>query len=143
MKVSIKRLDSSLPLPSYASKGAVGFDLSAGEEVVIPPQEVRLIPTKMVIAVPRGYMLMIVARSSTPLKRGLMLANGVGIIDQDYCGPEDELKIEVYNFTNQAVKIKRGERLAQGILVKIEKAQWQEKKQLKKRTRGGFGSTGR
>lgn len=142
MKVQIKRLDNSIELPKYQTGGAVAFDLSAREDMVIKSQEIKLVPTGLVVCVPSGYMLMLAARSSLPLKKGLMLPNSIGVIDQDYCGPEDELKIQLYNFTNQAVEIKKGERLAQGIVVKIEKADWEEVAELPAATRGGFGSTG-
>ena len=69
------------------------------------------------IAVPNGYFLGIFARSSTPLKRGLMVANGVGVIDADYCGPADEIKIQVLNITDAPVKVTAGDRLAQGIVL--------------------------
>ena len=67
--------------------------------MVVQPGEVTLVPTGLVIEVPDGHLLGIFARSSTPLKRGLMVANGVGVVDPDYSGPKDEIKIEVLNFT--------------------------------------------
>src|SRR3989344_2458570 len=142
MKINIKRLDKSIALPQYQTNGAVAFDLSAREDLFIPSKEIKLVPTGLVVCVPAGYMLMLAARSSLPLKKGLMLPNSIGVIDQDYCGPEDELKIQLYNFTDQAVEIKKGERLAQGIVVKIEKAEWAETEDLENNNRGGFGSTG-
>jgi dUTP pyrophosphatase len=70
-----------------------------------------------------------------------MVANGVGVVDSDYCGPTDEIKIEVYNFTTTAVAVKRGDRLAQGLLIPVVRAEWQERAP-EKVARGGFGSTG-
>jgi dUTP pyrophosphatase len=96
----------------------------------------------LVIAVPDGYFLGIFARSSTPLKRGLMVANGVGIIDSDYCGPDDEIKIQVLNITDAPVKVARGDRLAQGIVLKSPRVEWEEVDEMRVPTRGGFGSTG-
>ncbi len=87
-------------------------------------------------------MLMIASRSSLPIKKGLILANGVGILDQDYCGPADELKLELFNITEKEVEIKRGERLAQAMLVKIEKADFEEMNIENNESRGGIGSTG-
>ena len=87
MLLRIKRLDPTIPLPTPATGGAAGFDLAAAEDVAIPPHQIRLVGTGLVIAVPDGHFLGIFARSSTPLKRGLMVANGVGVVDADYCGP--------------------------------------------------------
>lgn len=143
MRVKIKRLDKSLSLPIYATSGSAAFDLAASEDIIVPSHEIRLIPTGLIICAPPGYMLMIAARSSLPLKRGLTLPNGIGIIDQDYCGPEDEIKIQVYNFTDKSVEIKKGDRIAQTLFLKIERAEWEETYELENQTRGGFGSTGR
>src|SRR4029078_11360245 len=115
--VRIRRLHPSVPLPQYQTAGAAGFDLAASEDVVVAPSSIALIPTCLVIQVPAGHFLGVFARSSTPLKRGLMVANGVGVIDRDYCGPEDEIKIQVLNFTAEPVTVSRGDRLAQGIIL--------------------------
>src|SRR6185295_8740414 len=104
-------------VPAYQSAGAAGFDLASSVEMVVKPGEVTLVPTGLVIEVPEGHLLGVFARSSTPLRRGLMVANGVGVVDPDYCGPKDEIKIEVFNFTSSRVKIARGDRLAQGIIL--------------------------
>ena len=142
--VSIRRLDPSIPLPAYQSPGAAGFDLAASADVDVAPNAIALIPTGLVIAVPAGHFLAIFARSSTPLKRGLMVANGVGVIDEDYCGPADEIKIQVLNFTNAPVSVKKGDRLAQGIFIPILHADWREaESDLREGSRGGFGATGR
>ena len=71
-----------------------------------------------------------------------MLANGIGIIDQDYCGKNDEIKVLIYNFTNNTVTVKKKERIAQAILVKIARASFTEANETKTKSRGGFGSTG-
>ncbi len=71
-----------------------------------------------------------------------MVANGVGIVDADYCGPADEIKIEVLNFTQAPVEVKRGDRLAQGVILSYARAEWQELASAEAPTRGGFGSTG-
>ena len=106
------------------------------------PGEVALVPTGLVIHVPPGHFLGVFARSSTPLKRGLMVANGVGVVDSDYCGPLDEIKIEVVNFTQAPVSIRRGDRLAQGVFLPYARAEWQEGDVPAQPTRGGFGTTG-
>lgn len=139
--VRILRIDPSVPLPSYETAGAAGFDLAARVDMTIAPGEVALVPTGLVIEVPPGHLLGVFARSSTPLKRGLMVANGVGVVDSDYCGPADEIKIEVLNFTARSVSIRRGDRLAQGVIMPIVRAEWQEEREMTRPTRGGFGAT--
>ena len=143
MHVRVHRLSDAARLPSYETAGAAGFDLAASADVTIGPGEVRLIPTGLVIEVPRGHFLGIFARSSTPLKRGLMLANGVGVVDSDYCGPNDEIKIQVLNFTASPVTVNAGDRIAQGVILPFVRAEWQEEETAASATsRGGFGSTG-
>ena len=141
MKVKIKRLDTDLPLPQYETDGSVGFDLLCRESVTIAPQTVALIPANVVIETPPGYMLLVTLRSSTPRKLGLLIPHGVGIIDQDYCGEGDEIQIQVYNFTDQPVTVERGDKIAQGIFVRVDTAEWSEVPQMESETRGGFGST--
>ena len=141
MKVRIKRIDKSLPLPEYKTKGAAAFDLASRISVTIAPKEIIRVPLNVVIEPPEGYMVMLAARSSLH-KRGLMLAHSVGIADNDYCGDGDEYIIPLYNFTNEAVTIPRGERIVQGILKKYDKADWEEVAEMGNKTRGGLGSTG-
>src|SRR3954451_19227998 len=119
ISVRIRRRHPSVPLPAYQTPGAAGFDLAASEDVLVLPSSIALVPTGLVIQVPDGHFLGIFARSSTPLKRGLMIANGVGVIDRDYCGPADEIKVQVLNFTQQAVQVKKGDRLAQGLFLPV------------------------
>ena len=142
MRLKIKRLQHAVGLPEPATGGAAGFDLAAAADIEIPPRSIRLVGTGLVIAVPEGHFLGIFARSSTPLKRGLMVANGVGIIDSDYCGPADEIKIQVLNITDTPVKVARGDRLAQGIVLPSPRIEWEEVEEMSVPTRGGFGSTG-
>jgi dUTP pyrophosphatase len=142
MQVPITRLHPSLALPSYQTSGAVGFDLAAAADTTIAPGAVVLVPTGLVVKVPDGHFLGVFARSSTPLKKGLMVANGVGIVDADYCGPDDEIKIEVFNFTAVPVQVKAGERLAQGVLIPFVRADWREETSSTRPARGGFGTTG-
>ncbi len=142
MRLKIKRLPSAVGLPEPATANAAGFDLAAATDLDIPPRSIRLVGTGLVIAVPEGYFLGILARSSTPLKRGLMVANGVGVIDADYCGPDDEIKIQLLNFTDAPVHVTRGDRLAQGIVLACPRVTWEEVTEMTEPTRGGFGSTG-
>lgn len=91
---------------------------------------------------PTGHCLGIFARSSTPLKRGLVVANGVGIIDPDYSGPTDEVMIQVLNITGADVQVRRGDRLAQGIILPAPRVMWNEVTEIREAARGGFGATG-
>ena len=141
LQVAIKRIDTDLPLPTYATPGSVGFDLLCREETEVAPRTVELIPSNVIVRIPAGYMLLLTLRSSTPLRKGLLIPNGVGIIDQDYCGEGDELKIQVFNFREEAVAVKRGERMAQGIFIPIMRVHWEEVDEMGQ-GRGGFGSTG-
>lgn len=141
MRLKVTRLRPSVPLPVYSSPGAAGFDLSAAEDVTIAPREIKLVGTGLVFAVPEGHFLAIFARSSTPLKRGLVVANGVGVLDPDYRGPTDELKIQLLNITDAAITVKAGERLAQGIVLQAPRVNFEEADTVAP-SRGGFGSTG-
>jgi dUTP pyrophosphatase len=141
MQVKIKRIDKELPLPIYETAGAAGFDFLAREEAEIAPGEIKLIPGNVIVETPHGYMLQIASRSSSPKKKGLMLPHGVGVVDSDYCGNGDEIKTQVYNFTNEKVIVERGEKIAQGVFVRVDQAEWLEVDNMENETRGGFGST--
>jgi len=143
MEVRILRVDNSLPLPRYETNGAVAFDYVARKNTKIKPGEIGLIPGNMIIKIPRGFMILIVPRSSMPRKTGLVFPHSVGIVDQDYCGVNDEHLIQVFNPSRKIIEVKRGERVAQGVFVKIEKANWKEMKNIRQKSRGGFGSTGK
>ena len=141
MKVKIKRLDKDLPLPKYETDGSVGFDLLCRESVTVAPHTVALVPANVIVETPPGYMLMVTLRSSTPRKFGLLIPHGVGVIDLDYCGEGDEIQIQIYNSTEQPVTVERGDRIAQGIFVRVDTAEWEEVAEMGTETRGGFGST--
>jgi dUTP pyrophosphatase len=143
MQLRLKRLDSTVPLPAYGTADAAGFDLAASADLRVGPGQIVLVPTGLVIEVPSGYFLAIFARSSTPLKRGLMVANGVGVVDPDYAGPDDEVRIQVLNVTQDEVFIRRGDRLAQGIVLPAPRVEWVEVGEMGRESRGGFGATGR
>lgn len=142
MKVKIKRLDKTLPLPQYHTDGSAGFDFYASENITIASKEIAKIPTGLIISTPSGYFLAIINRSSTPQKKGLSMPNGVGVIDSDYCGETDEIKVLMYNFTDQPVLIEKGERIAQGLFLKVDQGEWEETETMNANSRGGFGSTG-
>ena len=141
LKVAIKRIDTGLSLPVYATAGSVGFDLVCREEVEVLPRQIELIPGNVIVRIPDGYFLLLTLRSSTPRRKGLLIPNGVGIIDQDYCGEGDELKVQVLNFSEEAVQVHRGERIAQGLFLPVMRVNWEEVNEVGQ-GRGGFGSTG-
>ncbi len=89
MKVKIKRIDTSMPLPVYETQGAVGFDIYCREQTKINPKDIALVPSNLIIETPKGHMLMLALRSSTPKKKNLLKPHGIGIIDNDYCGEKD------------------------------------------------------
>lgn len=142
MKIQIQRKDPTLALPTYATSGSVAFDVVTRETTIIAPGAITLIPGNVIVKVPEGFMLMVAPRSSMPRKKGLVFPHGVGILDQDYCGPDDELLVQVHNITQEPVTVERGERIAQAVFVRIEKAEWEEVESHGAATRGGFGSTG-
>lgn len=141
-KLIFKKIEKDLPSPEYKTEGSIGFDLVARVETVIPSFEVKLIPLNVVVKIPKGYGLFLLPRSSTPLKKQLLIPNGVGIIDQDYCGEEDELMLQVLNFSKKDVVVARGERIAQCVIVKVDQSVLAETKKMSGKSRGGFGSTG-
>lgn len=141
LRVKIKRLDTSLPLPVYATAGSVGFDLICRENIEILPRQIALIPGNVIVQIPAGYFLLLTLRSSTPRRKNLLIPHGVGIIDQDYCGEGDELKVQVLNFGQEAVRVKKGERIAQGLFLPVMRVEWEEVDEIGS-GRGGFGSTG-
>ena len=142
MRIKIKRIDKTLPLPEYKTAGAVCFDLLARETMEIPAGEIRLIPLNVIVKTPPGYMFMLSSRSSTAMKKGLLCGNGIGVIDQDYSGPTDEVKYQAYNFTDTSVVVEKGERVCQGCFLPVEKVEFEEVEVVGEKDRGGFGSTG-
>ena len=142
LSVRITRIHPDAQLPRYQTADAAGFDLASVANVTVEPGGVALVPTGLVIQVPFRMFLGIFARSSTPLRRGLMIANGVGVVDPDYCGATDEVKIAVMNFTAEPVTVRAGDRIAQGILLHAPHVEWVEGA-ADASPRGGFGSSGR
>jgi dUTP pyrophosphatase len=141
MKVRIKRFDKDLPLPEYHTDGAAGFDFRAKEQVEILPGQIGSIPLNIAMEIPEGHFLLLAARSSL-YKRGLSMRNGIGIIDSDYRGDEDEIKAVLFNFTDKPIVVGRDDRIVQGVLVPFVRAEWEEVSKMDGKIRGGFGSTG-
>jgi len=145
LKVEIKPLQNAegLPIPHYQTKHAAGVDLYAAveSESVIEPGGWNLIPTGIVVAIPEGYEGQVRPRSGLALKHGIGMLNAPGTIDADYRG---EIGILLFNFSDKPFTIRRGDRIAQMVFAKIEKAEFQQVDQLSDTTRGdgGFGHTG-
>ena len=139
--VKIKLFDKSLPSPEYKSKGAVAFDVYLRKTIIIKPRGVMLAPVNVAFEIPKGHFAMLAARSSLH-KHGVMMANGVGIGDEDFHGDEDEYHMALLNFTGKSVKLKKGERIGQVVMIPYVKANLKIVKKLGNPTRGGFGSTG-
>ncbi|MFZ2681524.1 MAG: dUTP diphosphatase [Patescibacteria group bacterium] len=141
MQISFRRLSPDTLVPEYKTPGACAFDVAVIEEVTLEPGERQLLSTGLVVTVPKGYALLLMSRSSNA-KKGLRLSNSVGLIDQDYCGPTDELKCSIHNFGQTAYTITKGERLAQALIVPIVMGDFIETHEVKAGDRGGFGTTG-
>lgn len=143
MQVKFKLFDASLPVPEYKTAGAAAFDLYAREEVTIPAHQIGYVPLNIALQLPEGYWALVSARSSLH-KRGLMMANGIGVGDYDYRGNNDEYKAALYNFTDQPVTVERGERIVQMIILERELVELQLVGEFSDAVdRGGFGSTGK
>ena len=143
VEVGINPLKQGIKAPEYKTEGAVGFDFEASEQVTIQPGELGLVPTGLVFEVPEGYFLAIVPRSSTPRKFGLDMPHSIGVIDVDYSGPEDEIFLQVRNFTDEEVVVNPGDRVGQGLIIPVVRANFVERDLSGNRTRGGFGTTGK
>ncbi|MBT3789264.1 MAG: dUTP diphosphatase [Alphaproteobacteria bacterium] len=146
MDISIKRLPhaADLDLPDYASEAAAGMDLRAavGEEIQLAPGERKLVPTGFCIELPVGFEAQIRPRSGLALKHGISLLNSPGTIDADYRG---EIGVIMANLGAETFSIQRGDRIAQMVIARHERATWQEADTLgdTERGAGGFGSTGK
>ena len=143
MNVEIYRIDQTLPLPQYETGGSFGFDFLAREDTTIESGQIGLVPSNTIIKCPDGLALLILPRSSTYRKTGLVFPHSIGLIDQDYCGPEDEIMIQLVNPRNHAVTVNKGDKIAQGLFVQSPQVSFVEveKDFLGKDSRGGFGST--
>jgi dUTP pyrophosphatase len=142
MNVNIRRLTPDTPLPEYKTAGACGFDIASIEEAELLPGERKKIRTGLVVKVPEEHVLLLFSRSSNA-KKGIRIANGVGVVDQDYCGPEDELFAFMHNFGQEAYKIEKGERIMQGVIVPVLRGiTFTESDDFNGTNRGGFGTTG-
>ena len=143
MRLEVKRLDPGLPLPTYARAGDAGMDLLAAEAIELKPGERVALPTGIAIAIPDGYAGFVHPRSGRALKEGLTVANAPGTIDAGYRG---EVKVILVNLDpTEPIYVERGEKIAQLVVQRVERAGLVEVTELPASDRGdgGFGSTGR
>ena len=135
--------DEKIPLPQRATSKSAGYDLASTEKITIKPGEIKLVPTGLKVLMPKDEVLLIFPRSSLAIKKGLMMSNGVGVIDADYYYAQNDghISIPLYNIKNEEVVIEKGERIAQGIFTKYFKVN--NDQPLTKTRNGGFGSTGK
>ena len=146
--IQILRLSHSegLPLPAYETAGSAGMDLRAAvpedQPMTLAPGQRMLVPTGLKIALPLGYEAQVRARSGLALKHGIICPNAPGTIDSDYRG---ECGVILANIGSEPFVIRRGERIAQLVIARHERADWIEVETLDETARGagGFGSTGR
>lgn len=146
MKIQIIRTNdefSDLPLPLYASEGSAGMDVFAAikDPVTIPASGVALVPTALAIALSPGYECQVRSRSGLAIKNGIFALNAPGTVDSDYRG---EIKVILANFGKEDFIIKRGDRIAQLVIARYVKIEWELTGALPdtQRGAGGFGSTG-
>ncbi len=143
LPVPVVRLDPDLPLPTYAQAGDAGLDLRAREDAVIAPAGGRgLVPTGLAVAIPPGHAGFVLPRSGNALNHGVTVANAPGLIDAAYRG---ELKVVLLNTDpTEPFVVRRGERIAQLVVQRVEEVAWQEVDALDDNDRGGgFGHSGR
>ena len=144
-EILVQRLPHSegLELPAYQTSGSAALDLLAAltEDLVLPPGEMRLVPTGLKIALPEGFEVQVRPRSGLALKHGLIVPNSPGTIDSDYRG---EVQVILANLGREAFVIQRGMRIAQAVLARVERALLVVVEELpsSERGAGGFGHTG-
>jgi dUTP pyrophosphatase len=143
MEILVQHLDPDVPLPARAHPGDAGLDLHAGEDVTLKPGERGSVPTGIAVAIPEGYAGFVVPRSGLAARHGIGVVNAPGLID---CGYRGEIRVLLVNLDpSEAVELRRGERIAQLVIQRVEHPELREVTELPPSARGegGFGSTGR
>jgi dUTP pyrophosphatase len=143
VQVLITRLDPDLPLPKYAKGGDAGADIVTRVDVTLAAGERALVPTGIAIALPDGFVALVHPRSGLAIKHGVTMVNAPGTVDAGYRG---ELQVILINHDkSESVSFKRGDRIAQLVIQRVERAEFIEVAELPGSGRGdsGFGSTGR
>lgn len=143
MELKVKKLLPEAQIPEYKTPGAAAFDLTTIETRMLAPGEVARFRTGLVFVIPEGHFMLIANRSSGAPKRGLCAPNGIGIIDSDYRGENDEVLIVVQNVTKESLTVEAGERIAQAMILPVPRVEFVEVTSTETTDRGGFGSTGK
>ncbi|MET9796152.1 dUTP diphosphatase [Nocardiopsis alba] len=142
VSITVRRLDPGLPLPAYAHPGDAGADLYTAVDVVLEPGERETVPTGLAIALPEGYAAFVHPRSGLAARSGLTVVNAPGTVDAGYRG---EIRVTLLNTDPRTpVELSRGDRIAQLVIQRVERAEFVEADTLPDSARGsgGFGSTG-
>ncbi|WP_296605280.1 dUTP diphosphatase [Nocardioides sp.] len=142
LEILVQRLDPELPLPAYAHPGDAGADLLTTVDVTLAPGERALVPTGIAIAMPQGYAAFVHPRSGLAARHGLSIVNTPGTIDAGYRG---EIKVMLVNHDpREPIELRRGDRIAQLVVQRVEVAGFREVEELPDSVRGagGYGSTG-
>jgi dUTP pyrophosphatase len=142
LEILVQRLDVDLPLPSYAHPGDAGADLLTTVDVALAPGERALVPTGIAIALPEGYVALVHPRSGLAARHGLSIVNTPGTVDAGYRG---EIKVMLINHDpRESIELRRGDRIAQLVVQRVERAVFAEVGELPASVRGsgGYGSTG-
>lgn len=141
-EVVSKYLNDNLVLPERKTKGSAGYDISCSKDIIIEPQTFKFVPTGIKAYMQEDEVLEVYPRSSLSFKKHLVKLNSVGIIDSDYYNNPDnegEIMLILYNYGNDSVEIKKGERIAQGLFMKYLVV---DNDDIKAKRLGGLGSTG-
>ena len=138
----VKRMEEDIKLPERSTLNSAGYDFFALEDIIFNPESITRVFTGVKCELMPNQVLILANRSSNPSKKGLVLLNGIGVVDADYYGNPDndgEIAFEFYNMLNEPVEIKKGEKLGQGIILKFDKT---EDDFVTKIRESGWGSTG-
>jgi dUTP pyrophosphatase len=142
LQVLVQRLDADLPAPAYAHPGDAGADLVTTVDLTLAPGERAMVPTGIAIALPEGYVALVHPRSGLAAKHGLSIVNTPGTVDAGYRG---EIKVMLINHDpREPIELRRGDRVAQLVIQRVERARFTEVGELPASVRGdgGYGSTG-
>ena len=142
----VKRMEEDIKLPERSTLNSAGYDFFAIENIIFNPKTITRVFTGVKCELMPNQVLILANRSSNPSKKGLVLLNGIGVIDADYYGNPDndgEIAFEFYNMLDEVVEIKKGEKLGQGLILKFDKVENDYISDPYKTRSGGFGSTGK
>ena len=142
----VKRIEEDIKLPERSTLNSAGYDFFALEDIIFNPKTITRVFTGVKCELMSNQVLILANRSSNPSKKGLVLLNGIGVIDADYYGNPDndgEIAFEFYNMLDKVVEIKKGEKLGQGLILKFDKVEDDYISDPYKTRSGGFGSTGK